>query len=608
MAEMKILQAPDYIVLLGYFAIIIFIGVYFRKYIREAKDYFAAGAAVPWWLSGVSLWMASFSATFFVIYSQIAFKYGLVAMVIAWSVVPVMVMARLFFAHRWRRARVMTPLGFMERRFSPLVHQVMVWTGLPFRLIDNALRILATGIFLAPAIGQDWFTLNVSMVVVGSIMILYSILGGQWAVLVTDFFQFVILCLAVVTLFVLCLAAVGGFDGFLAGIKTAPDMPPGFLHPISPPYDFFYWIMFALITLLSYNASWGLVQKYNCVATEKDAGKVAVTMGVLSFIGPLIFFFPAMAARFYLPKVMGAGVLGRSDEVYVLMALKILPVGLMGLLVAGMFSATLSTLGNEYNVLSGVLTEDFYHRVVRPDADERRLMKWGRLNCAIVGLVTLGIAFGLKYLKEVFNLIDIMVKIYGASGPAMMLPLLAGLLFKKINSRGALTGVAAGMLSGVLLVVLDGVLLGIYRDRVAVDPTLAYWLKQGWISASTGVNILATSLGMIIGSALFKTPEEENGRAREFMARMSVPSEPKLEPGTARRSPFGIVGLGLMIYGAIIAAVGGFLGWRGQAQAVFLLNLVVGAAMCLSGLLLKLLTTGPAGAGGPLIISWSACR
>jgi solute:Na+ symporter, SSS family len=590
MPDMKILQAPDYIILLSYFAILIFIGVYFRKYIREAKDYFAAGAAVPWWLSGVSLWMASFSATFFVIYSQIAFKYGLVAMVIAWAGVPVMITARLFFAHRWRRTRVMTPLGFMEQRYSKFVHQIFVWTGLPLRLIDNALKILATGIFLAPAIGQKWFTLNVSIVVVGLIMILYSILGGQWAVLVTDFFQFVILCLAVITFFVLCLVAVGGFGGFLAGIRATPDMPTGFLHPISPPYDLFYWVMFACITFLSYNASWGLVQKYNCVATEKDAGKVAVTMGVLSFLGPLIFFFPAMAARFYLPKIMGAGVLNRSDEVYVLMALKILPVGIMGLLVAGMFSATLSTLGNEYNVLSGVLTDDFYHRMIRPGADEKKLMRWGRLNCAIIGLVTLGIAFGLKYLREVFNLIDIMVKIFGAFGPAMMLPLLAGLLSRKVNSRGAVAGVIVGMFSGVLLVVLDGVLIGIYQDRLPVDPTLSYWLKQGWISASSGVNILATILGMAIGSALFKTPEEEKRRAREFLARMSVPSEPKTEPGKTRRSPFGIVGLGLMIYGAIIAAVGVYIGWKGQAQAAFLLNLAVGAAMVLTGLVLKVLT------------------
>ena len=341
---------------------------------------------------------------------------------------------------------------------------------------------------------------------------------------------------------------------------------------------------------LSYNASWGLVQKYNCVATEKDAKKVAATMGVLSFLGPLVFFIPAMAARFYLPKLMGAGVLGRSDEVYVLMALKVLPVGIMGILVAGMFSATLSTLGNEYNVLSGVLTKDFYQKRIRPAADERRLMTVGRLNCALIGLLTLVIAFGLKYLKEVFNLIDIMVKIFGALGPAMMLPLLAGLLFKKINSRGAVAGVVAGMFSGVVLVVLNGILLGVYKDRLAVDPALSYWLKQGWNSASTAVNVLATLLGMGIGSALFKTPPEEKARAEAFLARMSVPSEPKIEPGKKRRSPFGIVGVGLMIYGAIIAATGIFLGLRSGAQKAFVVNLAAGAAMFATGLALRVLT------------------
>ncbi len=590
MPETKILQSPDYVILLSFFAILIFIGVYFKKYVREAKDYFAAGAAVPWWLSGISFWMASFSATFFVIYSQIAFKYGLVAMTIAWTAVPVMVIARIFFAHRWRRARVMTPLGFMEQRYSKLVHQVFVWTGLPLRLIDNALRILATGIFLAPAIGQKWFTLDVSMILVGLIMILYSILGGQWAVLVTDFFQFIVLCIAVVALFLLTLGAVGGFGGFFSGLKASPDLPPGFLHPIAPPYDLFYWVMFFLLVLLSYNASWGLVQKYNCVATEKDAKKVAVTMGVLSFFGPLVFFFPAMAARFYLPKLMGTGILGRSDEVYVLMALKILPVGIMGILVAGMFSATLSTLGNEYNVLSGVLTKDFYQKRIRPAADEKKLMTVGRWNCAIIGLVTIGLAFGLKYLKDVFNLIDIMVKIFGALGPAMMLPLLAGLLFKKFNSRGAVAGVVAGMFSGVVLVVLNGILLGLYKDRLAVDPALSYWLKQGWNSASTAVNVLATLLGMGIGTALFKTPPEEKARAEAFLDRMSVPSEPKIEPGKKRRSPFGIVGVGLMIYGAIIAATGIFLGFQSGAQKAFVVNLAAGAAMFATGLALRVLT------------------
>jgi SSS family transporter len=590
MNELKILQALDYVVLLGYFAVLIFIGTYFKRYIKEAKDFFAAGSSVPWWLSGISFWMASFSATFFVIYSQIAFKYGLVAVTIAWVVVPAMVFAAFFFAVRWRRARVITPLGFMEQRYNKLVHQVFVWTGFPLRLIDNALRILATAIFLVPAIGQRWFSLDIGIFIVGLIMIIYAILGGQWAVLVTDFFQFTILCIAVIIFFGMALSSVGGIGSLISGIQSSPEAPANFFRLIAPPYDFFYWIMYGLIALLSYNASWGLVQKYNCVPAEKDARKVAVTMGVLSFIGPLIFFFPALAARAYLPKLMGNAVLGRSDEVYVLMALKILPIGIIGILVAGMFSATLSTLGNEYNVLSGVLTKDFYHKVIRPGAEEKRLVMVGRFNTALIGLITTLFALGLKYLKEVFNLIDILVKILGAFAPAIMIPLLAGLIIKKVNSRGAIAGVTAGTISGVSLVILNAALLAIFKGQVARDATLSYWLKQGWNSAAIGVNILVTLLGLWIGSRTYHPPADERQRAAEFLSRMDRPSEPQIEPGRKRRSPFGMVGISLMIYGVILLGVAIMTWIKGNPSRVYLLNFLASGLMLATGFLLKILS------------------
>jgi len=580
----RFLQSWDYVLLLSYFAIVVFIGNYFKKYIRQAKDYFAAGSAVPWWLSAISLWLSSFSATFFVIYSQIAFKYGIVALSIAWTVVLAMIPATFYFAKRWRRARVITPLGFMEQRYNKVAHQVFVWTGFPLRLVDNALRILATSIFLVPAIGAGWFKIEVSILVVGTVMVLFSVLGGQWAVLVVDFFQFMILGLAVILFFILALSAVGGFGGLVSGIQASADIPKTFFHPIAPPYDFFYWIMFACVTFLSYNASWGLVQKYNCVATEKDAQKVAIGMGVLSFLGPLIFFFPAIAARAYLPGIMGAGVLQRSDEVYVLMALKILPIGLMGMLVAGMCSATLSTLGNEYNVLSGILTKDFYQKIVHPGADEKRLVRWGRYNTVIIGTLTTLFALGLKYLREVFNLIDILVKILGSFGPAIMIPYLAGLVTKKANARGAVSGVISGTVSGVSLIILNGILLSIYKDQLATNATLSYWLKQGYNIASVFINILATVLGLWIGSAVSKTPEDERQRADEFIKRMSVVSEPKVETGRKVESPFSLVGLSLIVYGAIFFLVIIFMAAKGAPQRLGI-NLTAAGLTFVSGLL-----------------------
>ncbi len=568
---MQALHPLDYVVVLAYFAIVVFVGVYFGKFIRQAKDYFAAGSSVPWWLAGVSLWMASFSALTFVVYSQLAYRYGFVAITLNWVVIPAMIAAAMFLAGRWRRTRIMTPLGFIQERYNKNLQQVFVWTGIPLRMVDNSLRVLSTAVFLAVAVGQSWFTLELCIVVVGVIMVLYTLLGGQWAVLVTDFFQAIILLTGIIILIPLSLAAVGGMGEFVA---KAPD---GFFRLFAPSYGPFDWVMFAVMIAVSYNASWGLVQKYNCVETEKDASKVAITMGVLSFIGPFLFLIPAMVGRVLLPELMDKP--NGTAEAYVAVCLKVLPVGVMGLMVAGMFSATLSTLGNDYNVLSGILTKDFYARVINPDADESRLLMWGKINTALVGGLTILFAVGINQIRG-FNLWDIMVKAFGALGPAIMLPLIAGLFIRRVNSRGALAGIVAGMISGTSLVILNTVLLGVYSERVASDPGFAYWLKQGFNSISIIVNISVTLAAMWIGSVTGKVSEEERNRVEAFMARMDVSSDAvtAAPAATGQASPFLAVGIALVIFGAVFLPIGLFIGGRSM-----IIDLIAGLSMMLLG-------------------------
>jgi solute:Na+ symporter, SSS family len=573
---MQALHPLDYIVVAVYFAIVVLVGIYFGKFIKQAKDYFAAGASVPWWLAGVSLWMASFSAMTFVIYSQLAYKYGFVAITLCWVVIPAMFAATFWFAARWRRTRIMTPLGFIEQRYGKSLHQVFVWTGFPLRMADNSLRILSTAVFLAVAVGQSWFTLETCIIVVGIIMILYTLLGGQWAVLVTDFFQAIILMFAVVILIPLALSAVGGIGAFVE------KAPPGFFRLFAPSYGLFDWIMFAIMITISYNASWGLVQKYNCVQTENDAKKVAILMGVLSFLGPFLFFIPAMAGRVLIPELMDKP--GGSAEAYVAVSLKVLPIGMMGLMIAGMFSATLSTLGNEYNVLSGILTKDFYGRVIRPDATEKDFLFWGKVNTAIVGSLTILFAIGINYIRG-FNLWDIMVKAFGAFGPAIMLPLLAGLYLKRVNSRGALFGIVGGMISGVALVVINTILLGMYADQIKIDEQLSYWLKQGFNSVSIGINILVTISAMWIGSITGKTPDEERARVESFFSRMDIPSDLAAAEcaKSPKQSPFMAVGISLIIFGFVFLPIGFIIGGRGMA-----IDVAAGVCMMVLGLALWL--------------------
>ncbi len=165
----------------------------------------------------------------------------------------------------------MTPLGFMERRYSPTVHQVFVWTGLPLRMFDNALKILSTSIIFAVALrGLGLSITSPSWSSSALIMVLYSFLGGQMTVMITDFVNVSILAVAVVTLFILTLGRVGNLGDVhpvaaRPGSSTRRPNPTAGRTSSSPSSS---------SRILTYSASWALVQKYNTLKSEKEITKM----------------------------------------------------------------------------------------------------------------------------------------------------------------------------------------------------------------------------------------------------------------------------------------------------------------------------------------------
>ena len=575
MAEIHSIELADYLVILAYFVVIVSVGLSFARYIQKAKDYFAAGNIMPWWLAGTSFYKASFSALLFVIYNEIAYKYGIVAIIIMWMSPLCILLGGYFTADRWRRSRVVTPLGFMERRYNKTVHQVFVWTGLPLRLFDNALKILSTSIIFAVALRGLGLGIIPFMIIIGLIMVLYSFLGGQMTVMVTDFVNVTILGVAVVTLFVMTLGRVGNLGEFIK------KLPEGFLNPFPEPYGWSYLVFTVfLITILTYNASWALVQKYNTLKSEKETRKMIWWIAFLMFIMPPVFFFPGLAARVLVPGIENA------KEVYALISLKILPVGLMGFILSSVISSTMSTLGSEFNTLSGVLTRDFYIKKVKPGLSEREEVLMGRTFTVIIGAVTILVAIAFNALKG-FNLMDIMFRIFSAFGPAVMIPLVFGLLFKKFNARGTLWGVLAGSLTGVVLVLINFFLVQAYVDEMNVNPKLDFWLRSGWNSAATVLSIAATIIGMWLGTVTKPTPEDEKARRREFFSDLK---RPFLFDETQKKalSPFRVIGFMLVAFGLALAAIAAFILFYDQDSRAFRIDLMVAGVLVVLGALMRL--------------------
>ena len=541
------LHTADHIIIVGYFLLLTLIGIYFWKRMKHVRDFFTGGNAIPWWLAGVSFYLTGFSAFTFVAYSEMAYRFGFVAVTLAWSSAVGMAIGTLLLAARWRRARIMSPIEFLETRYNSAIRQVLAWAGLPLKIIDDGLKIYATGVFVSVGLGYD---LKTSILVSGLVMLLYTFMGGLWAVVVTDFIQFIILTLGVLVLFPLVFSHVSSIDFFTAGA------PEGFLLPVSAPFSPLYVLAFYLLIILSYNGNWAFAQKFYSVRDERAARKAGMLAVALKILGPPLFILPAMAARSLMPELLQPP--NSPQYTYAALSLKFLPAGLMGLMIAAMFSATMSTLSGDYNVMASVITEDIYRRLFDKEATQRRLIIVGRVATLAVGAltITIGISLIASARKGLF---EVMVTVFGLFVGPMLIPMLAGLLIRRVTWRGAAAGIATGFASGLTLYLYKAFVLS---GNPAIDPN---WLRYDYEAISILTNFGLTILAMALTTVLQKVPNDERVRIDEFFTRLSTPVDPETTHARVTGevfSPFYIIawitaGTGLLLVGASFVQPGG---------------------------------------------------
>ena len=427
------MKTLDYTAIGFYMLIMSFIGLSLGRYVRNIGDYFKGGNSVSWVANGVSTFMTMFSTFIFVAYAGIAYKDGLIALTLLWCTVPPCIVAATVFAKRWRRAGILTPVEFLEVRFNSSVRQLLSWGGVLFKILDEMIKLYAIGLFVSAA---TTIPLEIAIVGCGTVVIIYTVAGGLLAVVVTDVVQFIILVLATLILVPLSLEAAGGFSNIQAQIPQNLTLTNGAKG--TPMYLLVYYIML----LIKYNSNWAFIQRFYSAKNEKDSIKTAWLSAVLFLIFPIIFLIPSIAARVIIPD------LADPEMAYVSVCLKLLPEGIMGLMMAAMFAATMSTLSAEYNVTASVMTRDIYQRIFRKNADSQELLWTGRAMTTLIGfLVTIGALFvgnfgGAFEANKLFT---------GLFAIPMAIPLILGILLRKPNPLGAWAVVMGGVLVGLFL-------------------------------------------------------------------------------------------------------------------------------------------------------------
>ncbi|MDO1449676.1 sodium:solute symporter family protein [Rhodocytophaga aerolata] len=430
---MRTLQTLDYTAIVIYMAMMAGIGIFLGRYVKNIGDYFKGDSQVPWLAGAISNFMTMFSTFIFVAYAGIAYEHGLVALTILWSSVPPALFAAFILAKRWRRAGIITPVEFLETRFNAPVRQIFSWGGVAFKILDNMVRLYAIGLFVAAATP---LSLETSILLSGMVVVVYTVMGGLWAVVVTDAVQFVILIFTTLILVPLSLRAVGGLE------VLAQQIPAHFSWTNGPKGAPLFLIAYYIMVLIKFSGNWAFIQRFYSVRDEAAGKKVGLVSAALFMVFPVFFLLPAIAAKVLLPN------LADKEMAYVSMCLELLPQGIMGLMIAAMFAATMSTVSAEYNVVAGVLTGDIYKRLIHPSASPRNLMLVARSSTLVVGsLVTLGALFvgrfgGAFEANKLFT---------GLFAIPMVIPLIFGILLRRPQPWGALLTVVAGIVAGLIL-------------------------------------------------------------------------------------------------------------------------------------------------------------
>jgi Na+/proline symporter len=401
---------PDWAILILFLAGTLLVGMFLGRLVKSASDMFAAGGRSPWWLSGLSAFMTMFSANTFVVWGGVAYQHGVVAVIINLCYGIAAIAAGYTVAGRWNRLGIRTPAEYVERRFGRGALHFYTWFMMAFRIIGSggALYAIAT-LTLAVIGGGDSagaFVLDPAMLcwaiaIFAAIVVAYTMVGGLWAVLVTDTLQFLILNLAVLFVIPLSLAAVGGLGGFIA------EAPPGFFNPTSARFTWWFLAGWVAIHYFMIGAEWAFVQRYLCVPSPRAARKSTYLFGGLYLFSPFLWLLPPMLWRVRSPIPEGADattVTRLAETAYIVSCKAVLPAGMLGLMLAAMFSATASMISSQLNVFSGVLTENIYRPLVR-DPDEKRLLHMGRVFTCLLGMVIAGIAMATPYLGGAAKLI-----------------------------------------------------------------------------------------------------------------------------------------------------------------------------------------------------------
>ncbi len=440
----------DIIIVAVYAIFVVWLGFKFARKHETAEDYFLAGRKMTWPLIGFSLLASNMSSTSLVGLAGDAYSTGISVYNYEWMAAVILVFFATFILPFYLRSRVYTMPEFLERRYDGRARTYFSILTLFLNIVvDTAGSLYAGGLLMKLIFPQIpmWQTIFAMAIIAG----IYTIAGGLAAVIYTDLIQAILLLIGSVIIAVVAFIKVGSWDAVKA--VTPHDML-SLIRPLNDPAVPWLGLLTGVPILGFYFwcTNQFMVQRVLSARDENHGRWGALFAGLLKLPPLFIMVLPGAMARVLYPD------LPKADLVYPTLVFDLLPVGILGVVLAGFIAALMSQIDSTLNSASTLVTMDFISKW-KPKWDSEKLMWVGRIFTAVFMILA---ATWAPFIGNFASLFKYLQKVLSYTVPPVAALFLIGIFWKRANATGAIVTLIVGFFAGVFLFITNEI-MGIFH-------------------------------------------------------------------------------------------------------------------------------------------------
>jgi SSS family solute:Na+ symporter len=496
----RTLAPIDLVIIAVYFLIVFGIGFYFSRKERTSEDYFLASRNIGWFAIGASLFVSNISTEHFIGLAGSGAAVGLAPGHYEWLASLILLLLGWVFVPFYLRSNVFTMPEFLERRFNRNCATYLASISIIAYIFTKiSVHLYAAAIVLERVVGWSPLTAAVILVVATGI---YTVAGGLAAVIYTDLVQTLILLAGALALTFIGLDKVGGFAGLRAAV------PPEYFHMMKPMSDpAFPWtgIFFGapILGIWYWCTDQVIVQRVLSARDEGHAKAGTIFAGYLKVLPVFVLVLPGLIAYALYPQMFTLvdGKVTNGDIAYPMLIVNLLPVGLVGLMIAALLAALMGAMSSVFNSASTMVTLDFYKKF-QPNANEAQLVLFGRIATGV--MVLLGLLW-VPFIQSMNNQLWLYLQsVQAYISPPIAVCFIFGILWPRLNGQGAITSLLVGFVLGAarfIYEVLD-------KSRHFNSTTIRFMVDMNFLHYAILMFVVCTFV--LIGvSMVFPAPDRK---------------------------------------------------------------------------------------------------